>query len=145
MTHPHSHDHGSSRGAAPAGGHGHAHGHTHRQDAGHGHDHAHHRLAGGPSAQRALAIALALTAGFAVIEAVGAWWAGSLALLSDAGHMVTDAASLGIALFAQRLAMRPQSPLARLFVSRAKRNAEGGGRTVAVEKLDEIYALSACR
>ena len=54
-------------------------------------------------------IALVLTACFAVVEAGGGWWAGSLALLSDAGHMVTAVAALAIALFAQRLAERPPS------------------------------------
>lgn len=51
------------------------------------HSHAH-----GAATGRALWIALVLTAVFAVIEALGGWLAGSLALISDAGHMVTDAA-----------------------------------------------------
>jgi cobalt-zinc-cadmium efflux system protein len=53
--------------------------------------------------------ALSLTAAFAVVEAVGGWWSGSLALLSDAGHMITDAVALGLALFAQTIARRPPS------------------------------------
>jgi cobalt-zinc-cadmium efflux system protein len=53
--------------------------------------------------------ALALTAAFALVEAAGGWWAGSLALLSDAGHMVADAMALGLALFAQTVARRPPS------------------------------------
>jgi cobalt-zinc-cadmium efflux system protein len=65
-------------------------------------------------------IALVLTAGFAVVEAVGGWWAGSLALLSDAGHMVTDVAALAIAMFAQHLAQRPPSRRASYGYARAE-------------------------
>lgn len=53
--------------------------------------------------------ALTLTLGFAVVEAVTGWMAHSLALISDAGHMVTDAAALGLALLAQLIAKRPPS------------------------------------
>lgn len=48
-----------------------------------------------------------LTLGFAVVEALAGWWSGSLALLGDAGHMVTDALSLAIAAVAARLVLRP--------------------------------------
>jgi cobalt-zinc-cadmium efflux system protein len=92
--------------------HSHHHDHAHA----HAHEHAHHR--GG--AQQALAVALLLTAGFAIVEVAGAWWAGSLALLSDAGHMATDAASLGLALFAQRIAARPPSHRASYGYARAE-------------------------
>jgi cobalt-zinc-cadmium efflux system protein len=44
-----------------------------------------------------------------VAEAVGGWWANSLALLADAGHMLGDGASLALALLAARLAQRPAS------------------------------------
>jgi cobalt-zinc-cadmium efflux system protein len=71
----------------------------------HAHDHLHHHHA----SQRRLMLALFLTAGYAVVEAGGGLWSGSLALLSDAGHMVTDAAALGLALFAQLVARRPAS------------------------------------
>ena len=50
---------------------------------------------------------LALTAAFMVAEAVGGWLAGSLTLLADAGHMLTDAGALGLSLFAMRMAQRP--------------------------------------
>ena len=50
----------------------------------------------------------------------GGWWAGSLALLSDAGHMVTDVAALAIALFAQHLAERPPSRRASYGYARAE-------------------------
>jgi cobalt-zinc-cadmium efflux system protein len=50
-----------------------------------------------------------LTLGFAAIEAAGGWWTGSLALLSDAGHMLTDGAALGLAAAAAWMARRPPS------------------------------------
>ncbi|HWP94699.1 MAG TPA: cation diffusion facilitator family transporter [Gammaproteobacteria bacterium] len=56
---------------------------------------------------RPLGAALALTLAFAVLEALAGWWSGSLALLSDAGHMMTDAAGLAIALLAAFIARRP--------------------------------------
>jgi cobalt-zinc-cadmium efflux system protein len=56
---------------------------------------------------RRLALALAVTAGFMVAEAVGGLLAGSLALLADAGHMFTDAAALALALAAWRLSRLP--------------------------------------
>jgi cobalt-zinc-cadmium efflux system protein len=59
--------------------------------------------------QKALAIALGLTLLFAAIEAVTGFLSNSLALISDAGHMVTDAAALGLALMAQVIAKRPPS------------------------------------
>jgi len=59
--------------------------------------------------QKALFIALCLTLLFAVVEVVTGVLANSLALISDAGHMVTDAAALGLALLAQVIAKRPPS------------------------------------
>jgi cobalt-zinc-cadmium efflux system protein len=59
--------------------------------------------------QAAMGFALGLTLLFAVIEAVTGCLANSLALISDAGHMVTDAAALGLALMAQLIARRPPS------------------------------------
>jgi cobalt-zinc-cadmium efflux system protein len=59
--------------------------------------------------QKALAFALGLTLLFALIEVVTGFWSNSLALISDAGHMVTDAAALGLALLAQVIAKRPPS------------------------------------
>lgn len=66
--------------------------------------HEHH-----PPVGRVLLWAFAATLGFAVFEAFAGWWSGSLALLSDAGHMVTDSASLGLAAVAAWLAQRPPS------------------------------------
>lgn len=59
--------------------------------------------------QKALGIALTMTLLFAVIEVVTGFMSNSLALISDAGHMVTDAAALGLALLAQLIAKRPPS------------------------------------
>lgn len=59
--------------------------------------------------QKALAVALGLTLLFAVIEVITGFLSNSLALISDAGHMVTDAAALGLALLAQLIAKRPPS------------------------------------
>jgi len=75
------------------------HGHDHDR---HG-EHAHHHVDTGPR----LLWALLLTLGFAGVEAATGFWSGSLALLGDAGHMVTDSASLGLAAFAAWLAQRP--------------------------------------
>ena len=60
--------------------------------------------------RRALAIVLALTATFTVVEVAGGLLTGSLALLADAGHMLSDNLSLGLALFAAWLAGRPTTP-----------------------------------
>ncbi len=58
---------------------------------------------------RALFKALFFTLGFAVVEVIAGYWSGSLALLSDAGHMVTDSTALGLAALAAVLARRPPS------------------------------------
>jgi cobalt-zinc-cadmium efflux system protein len=57
-----------------------------------------------------LSLTLALTCAFLVVEAVAGFWTGSLALLADAGHMLTDAAALALALFATWIAARPPTP-----------------------------------
>jgi cobalt-zinc-cadmium efflux system protein len=71
------------------------------------HDHEH---GAGEGNRRALAIVLALTAGFTVVEIIGGLLTSSLALLADAGHMLSDNLSLGLALFAAWLALRPATP-----------------------------------
>lgn len=70
-------------------------------------DHHHHHHT--PSGGRSLIWSFALTAGFAVVEGVGGWWAGSLALFGDAGHMISDATALGFAALAARVARQPPS------------------------------------
>jgi len=59
--------------------------------------------------KRALAVALAITAAVMLVEAAGGFLSGSLALLADAGHMLTDAAALGLSLFAFWLSSRPKT------------------------------------
>ena len=71
----------------------------------HGPGHSHAPSAGADL--RWLAVALGLIVAFMVVEVVAGLLADSLALLSDAAHMLTDAAALGLALFAARLAARP--------------------------------------
>src|SRR3954453_6718837 len=71
----------------------------------HHHDHGHeHRLV---EDRRALTIAFALVAGVMIVEIVAGVAAHSLALLADAGHMLTDAAALLFAVFAAAMAVRP--------------------------------------
>ncbi|GGP82968.1 cation diffusion facilitator family transporter [Streptosporangium pseudovulgare] len=72
---------------------------------GHGHGHAH----GAGTDRRLLTAALALLVVFMAVEVVVGVVANSIALISDAGHMLTDAASIALALFAMRLAARPAS------------------------------------
>jgi cobalt-zinc-cadmium efflux system protein len=81
-----------------------SHGHGHGVHGGHGHGHGH-----SDQNRRRIAAALVVTSVVLVAEAVGAWVSGSLALLADAGHMLTDVAGLVIALIAANLAARPAS------------------------------------
>ncbi len=82
--------------------------------------HAHHHRVEAHSTRRALWVALLLTGGFAAIEAGAGVVAGSLALISDAGHMVTDAASFVVALIAAAMATRPPSRRASYGYARAE-------------------------
>ncbi|MEU9885283.1 cation diffusion facilitator family transporter [Sphaerisporangium sp. NPDC051011] len=83
---------------AAAQGHGHGHG-------GHGHGHGHGF--GADTDRRYLSGALALIVAFMVVEVVIGFVSGSLALITDAGHMLTDAISIVFALVAMRIAQRP--------------------------------------
>lgn len=85
MGHGHSHDHGS-----------------------HGHHHHHHH--GDGSNARRLAVVLVLTAIYMVAELVGGWLSHSLALLADAGHMLSDVGALALSLFAAWISRRPPTP-----------------------------------
>lgn len=69
-----------------------------------GHSHTHHAAAANRSR---LALTLGLAAAYMVAEAIGGWLTGSLALLADAGHMLSDVAALGLSLFAMWMARRP--------------------------------------
>ena len=80
-----------------------------------GHAHAHAHPAGDRGSQRKrLAWTCGLAAVYLVAEVLGGLWTGSLALLADAGHMLSDVAALALALFALWLSDRP-SPAARTF------------------------------
>lgn len=89
MAHSHTHDHarGGFGGDDHAGGHGHAH----------------------ATSTRALGWALALTFVILLVEAIGGWVSNSLALLADAGHVLTDAGALGLSLFVAWLSRQPSS------------------------------------
>jgi cobalt-zinc-cadmium efflux system protein len=76
---------------------------THEQ---HAHDH-HDDLRQTPI--KRLAWALVITAGFMFVEAGVGWWSKSLALLADAGHMLSDAAALALAIVAQRIASQART------------------------------------
>ena len=85
-------------------------GHDHDDHAGHDHDDHHdHDHDFSDASMRSLVIALALISGFMVAEVVGGIISGSLALLADAGHMITDAAAIGLALFALAVSRRRAS------------------------------------
>jgi cobalt-zinc-cadmium efflux system protein len=75
--------------------HGHSHGHSHGNGHGHGHSHT--------SNKKALLSSFILIAAFMVVEVIGGILTNSLALLSDAGHMLSDAAALGLSFFAIKL------------------------------------------
>lgn len=66
-----------------------------------------HRHSHANDSQRKLSLVLGLTSLYLIAEAVGGWWTGSLALLADAGHMLTDVAALILALIAARFGARP--------------------------------------
>ncbi|MGB6976531.1 MAG: cation diffusion facilitator family transporter [Gammaproteobacteria bacterium] len=82
--------------------HQHSHSHTH----GNGHNHAHGTE---HLSRNLLLLAVIIILLFAGIEAISGWWAKSLVLLSDAGHMGSDALALSIAAFAAWIARRPPS------------------------------------
>jgi cobalt-zinc-cadmium efflux system protein len=93
-----------------------AHKHDHSAASGHGADHAHHHT----TQNGTLLVALLLTLSFATVEAVAGWWSGSLALLADAAHMLTDSSALGLAAAAAWLARRPPSMLHSYGLVRAE-------------------------
>jgi cobalt-zinc-cadmium efflux system protein len=94
----------------------------------HSHDHHHHRPDHPGSSLRGAA---ALTIACAVVEALGGWWTGSLALLSDAGHMFTDGAALALGALAAWMARRPPS----------QRHSYGLGRAEVVAALVNAAAM----
>ena len=91
------HDHGDHDDHDDHSGHDHS---------GHAHDHAAELR---EASRKSLIIALVLIGGFMIVEVLGGIFSGSLALLADAGHMLTDAASIALALVAVWIAGRPES------------------------------------
>jgi len=85
------------------------------------------------TADHALSRAAIITVAFAVAEAVGGWWTGSLALLSDAGHMLTDAGALLLGALAAWMARRPPS----------QRHSYGLGRAEVVAALANATVMLA--
>jgi cobalt-zinc-cadmium efflux system protein len=77
-----------------------------------GHQHAHHHT--GSTSARRLIIALLLTGSYLIVQVIGGLMTGSLALLSDAAHMMTDVMALLIALIATKIGERP-ADLKRTF------------------------------
>lgn len=73
----------------------------------HEHDSAHRHGASRSEERRRLSLTLVVIAVYMAAEAIGGWLANSLALLADAGHMFSDAAALGLSLFALWIAQRP--------------------------------------
>jgi len=98
----------------------------------HAHHHHHHGVTA--DADRGpLTVALALILGLMLIEVVAGVLAGSLALLSDAAHMLTDAAAIGLALVALRLAQRPAGGALTYGLKRAEiLSAQFNGATLLV-------------
>lgn len=94
-----------------------------------GHDHGAGALRAGARHQRRLVISFALIGTFFVVEAVGGILTNSLALLSDAGHMLTDVIGLGMALAAIQLA------------TRFERRAESGRHTFGLYRLEILAAF----
>jgi cobalt-zinc-cadmium efflux system protein len=116
-------------------------GHAHAHDHG---DHHHHHVPSADADLRWLAIALALIASFMVVEVVGGLLASSLALLSDAAHMLTDAGAIGLALVAARLAARPPGGRFTFGLGRAEiLSAQVNGATLLV--LAGVIAIEAIR
>ena len=108
----------------------------------HGHDHSHAPAAGAD--RRWLGVALALILGFMVLEVVAGLLADSLALLSDAAHMLTDAGSLALALVAAGLAARPPTGRFTFGLGRAEiLSAQVNGATLLV--LAGVIAWEAVR
>ncbi|HEU4975834.1 MAG TPA: cation diffusion facilitator family transporter [Baekduia sp.] len=106
----------------------HAHGHDHG-GGGHGHDHA----ISADADRRRLGIALGLILGFMAVEVAVGIAAHSLALLSDAAHMLTDAAAIGLALVAIALARRPAHGAFTFGLRRAEiLSAQVNGATLLV-------------
>jgi cobalt-zinc-cadmium efflux system protein len=94
-----------------------SHDHDDHDHENHNHGHGHHQHTGQGTT---LVIALLLTLSFSGVEALAGWWSGSLALMSDAAHMLTDSSALGLAAGAAWLSRRPPSTLHSYGLVRAE-------------------------
>jgi cobalt-zinc-cadmium efflux system protein len=111
----------------------------------HAHTHAH---VGKRAQLRGTAAAFAITVSVLVVEAVGGWLTGSIALLADAGHMLTDAGALAIAMFAAWLSLRPRSAHKSFGYGRAEILAALGNGlllggvsvAIAIESIERLLA-----
>ena len=113
---------------------------THAHHAHGGHGHGGHGHGGHAADQRALKTALALIVAFLAAEVVAGVIASSLALLSDAAHMLTDAAALALSLLAARLASRPAGGAMTYGLGRAEiLSAQANGVTLLVLALLIVY------
>ena len=83
--------------------------HSHTHDHVHDGSHAHAHAQGNATSTRALAWALGLTFLILAVEAIGGLVSNSLALLADAGHVLTDAGALGLSLFVAWLSRQPSA------------------------------------
>jgi cobalt-zinc-cadmium efflux system protein len=88
--------------------------------AGHDHGHGHGHAAGRAEDRGRLKLVLAVTVLVVAVELVGAWLSGSLALLADAGHMVTDGAAVALALSASYVAALPPTSRRTFGLHRAE-------------------------
>jgi cobalt-zinc-cadmium efflux system protein len=113
---------GDGRGHGPAPGHRWAHGH--------GHAHGHGLVRPGTRHRSRLAWSFALILGYFFVEAAAGLLTGSLALLSDAAHMLSDVGGLGMALAAIQLADRAE-----------RRGLDRGGRTFGLYRLEILAAF----
>ncbi len=94
-----------------------------------------------PPSVRRLVVALGLIVGFMVVEVVAGVLAHSLALISDAGHMLTDAAALGLSIVALRLAARPAQGAMTYGLRRVEiLSAQANGATLLVLAGVIVYA-----
>ncbi len=87
------------------------------------HSHAHEEHPGGierSASRKRLTITLIMVVAYMIAEIIGGWLTNSLALLADAGHMLSDAAALGLSLFALHMAQRPASPRSTFGYYRAE-------------------------
>jgi cobalt-zinc-cadmium efflux system protein len=84
---------------------------------GHNHNHHHHHR---PKSTVTLILAICLTLGFAIIEVVGGYYANSLALISDAGHMLLDSLALVIAFIGAKIAQQAPTPKHSYGLGRAE-------------------------